>query len=354
MSERLPILEDLDALAPKTWGDCLRDGWGADGTPCPWVRCGHHLAWARTLSRAGSGVSAEDRVPGAEVPTTRLEALDLDELPHTCALRVAQDERHLEEVGEAIGVTRELVRQVVAKCLSNRSVRDALSAWRGEGREIHRPDLIDGSTTIGLSREEVARAAVRIHPDAARWSAEARARQGCAPDTPTAARAPSGPPARVLVGDERERRIAELKARGRPAQPTTETTPAPQAQQTEEKTMAARERVVVVRGETKTVAGWAERLGVEKTTIYSGASRFGLTIEQEIERRLDESPGSAEPTGRASSSSPKPKRTAPTTATLSPATPASAITLDQLPRVVAVIEALGGLERAERIAEALR
>jgi hypothetical protein len=37
--ERMP---EVLAPRPRTWGDCLREGWG-DGQPCPWVSCAHHL-----------------------------------------------------------------------------------------------------------------------------------------------------------------------------------------------------------------------------------------------------------------------------------------------------------------------
>lgn len=32
----------VEALRPRTWGDCLEAGWG-DGEPCPWVGCTMHL-----------------------------------------------------------------------------------------------------------------------------------------------------------------------------------------------------------------------------------------------------------------------------------------------------------------------
>ena len=72
---------------PKTRGEC------ANGLrPCPWATCAHHVASAR-LGNA------------LDVP--------LDEWPESCTLDVAdRDGATLEEVGDAIGVTRERVRQI--------------------------------------------------------------------------------------------------------------------------------------------------------------------------------------------------------------------------------------------------
>lgn len=74
----------VDALTrPRSWGECLREGWGDhDATgPCPWVSCRHHLAWAFAIY--GSAV------PGSEAAVAEVEKVDLDAMPETCALRVA-------------------------------------------------------------------------------------------------------------------------------------------------------------------------------------------------------------------------------------------------------------------------
>jgi hypothetical protein len=46
----------LAAIRPRTWGDCEREGWGAEG-PCPWVGCTQHLLLeVRTSEKKGQGL----------------------------------------------------------------------------------------------------------------------------------------------------------------------------------------------------------------------------------------------------------------------------------------------------------
>lgn len=202
MSNRLPIIDEFDVLRPRTFGDCLRDGWGDDGTPCPWVSCGHHLAWARaTGGDIGAGASAQ---PGDPRAVARLDEIEIDELPHTCALRVAEDCATLDAVGVAFGLTRERVRQIEAKALTHvrgRSNRTVLQSLSDDGREISRPDLTARDGTLGA--KELVRRLREISP-------ATKESGGWVVQRPAFAKIP---PVRLLAGEERERRIAELRAR---------------------------------------------------------------------------------------------------------------------------------------------
>jgi Sigma-70, region 4 len=82
------------AVRPKTRGDC------ADGPrPCPWVRCRYHLY--------------VDVDPKTGAMTMNFPGVDLDELPETCALDVAdRGGAILEEIGTAFNLTRERIRQI--------------------------------------------------------------------------------------------------------------------------------------------------------------------------------------------------------------------------------------------------
>lgn len=93
-----------DYLRPRTFEECESVGLG-DITPCPFVSCKHHL-YLDVNPRTGS---IKLNFPGREV----------DELPATCALRVAaQGGVTLEEVADIIGVVRERIRQVQDRALA--------------------------------------------------------------------------------------------------------------------------------------------------------------------------------------------------------------------------------------------
>lgn len=79
---------------PKTRGDC------AGGfRPCPWVACKFHLLL--------------DVEPRTGAITTPFDGADIDEIPETCALDVAdRGGLTLKEVGEITALTRERVRQI--------------------------------------------------------------------------------------------------------------------------------------------------------------------------------------------------------------------------------------------------
>lgn len=84
----------LDVVRPVTRGDC-KDGI----RPCPWAGCRHNLY-----------LDVHDRFGGLKLNFPHLE---VDELHPSCALDVAdQGGAILEEVGAAMNLTRERVRQL--------------------------------------------------------------------------------------------------------------------------------------------------------------------------------------------------------------------------------------------------
>ena len=92
-----------DYLRPRTFEECDSVGLG-DLFPCPFVSCKHHL-YLDVNERTGS---IKLNFPDREV----------DELPATCALRVAEEGGlTLDGVADVIGVVRERIRQIEAKAL---------------------------------------------------------------------------------------------------------------------------------------------------------------------------------------------------------------------------------------------
>ncbi len=88
---------------PKTRGDCLPGGCN-EARPCPWVACRYNLY----LSVNEVSGSITYNFPDA----------DIDEIPATCVLDVAdRGGLTLEEVGNLMNRTRELVRQQETKGL---------------------------------------------------------------------------------------------------------------------------------------------------------------------------------------------------------------------------------------------
>ena len=352
----LPVLHD--ELRPRTWGDCLRDGWGDDGTPCPWVSCAHHLAWTRAiLGDVGSGRSCE---PGDERATERLEAALgdgdswlLDEMPATCALRVAQEPLTLDEVGAHFGFTRERTRQIersALRALDSYRTRPVLSTLL-DGREVSRPDLVPEGVSTGQGA--ILRQLRKIAPVERNGSGWAPTR------TPAFAKAP---PVRVLAGEERARRIAELKARSGAApvieskeSKPEETVVMPAAA---DKESGARAFAALVK--------YAERRGIARTAAQRELSLSSSTVVRlkktgclpsladRLEAALAALPAGATapaPAPRATRRAPSPRASKPAARPAAPSS--STLTLDQIPRMVAVIEQLGGIERAERIAAAI-
>lgn len=89
---------ELEAsVRPRTRGEC------ADGPrPCPWARCKHHLFLDVDPTNGSIKLNFPD--------------LELEQLEHSCALDLADaGVQTLEEVGIAMNLTRERVRQIEAK-----------------------------------------------------------------------------------------------------------------------------------------------------------------------------------------------------------------------------------------------
>ncbi len=92
-----------DYLRPRTFEECDSVGLG-DLFPCPFVSCKHHL-YLDVNPRTGS---IKLNFPGREV----------DELPATCALRVAQHGRRtLDAVAEVMALTRQRLSQLEDRIL---------------------------------------------------------------------------------------------------------------------------------------------------------------------------------------------------------------------------------------------
>lgn len=110
-------LAELEAARPRTRGDCERGM-----RPCPFVGCRHHLMLD----------------VGPESGSIKLHFEDLDAMADTCALDVADRGEHtLAEVGDAMNVTRERIRQLEASagevihlelCLAGISPSEALAS----------------------------------------------------------------------------------------------------------------------------------------------------------------------------------------------------------------------------------
>jgi len=120
----------LDAERPRTRADCRL---GVGVRPCPYVGCKWHLADPRVTEHGdphGRGPYKKVlRVLGISVPLTANDpevdavtdqiAEAVTTMRESCALDVIDrnqgDEATLEEVGQAIGVTRERIRQIEAR-----------------------------------------------------------------------------------------------------------------------------------------------------------------------------------------------------------------------------------------------
>ena len=97
--------EPLEVERPRTRGDCLPGGMNEE-RPCPFVRCRQHTYL--DVTRQGA----------LRLNFPDIDPDDLGQLPSTCALDLADEGGlTLEEVGEALGVTRERARQLEQRLL---------------------------------------------------------------------------------------------------------------------------------------------------------------------------------------------------------------------------------------------
>lgn len=102
----------LDELRPRTRGDC-------DNVPrpCPYVSCRHHLYLDATQA-GGITLNFPDLEPG--------------DLAESCSLDIADlGEHRLEDVGAAMNITRERVRQLQQKAEDRLAKRGKLTEWKG-------------------------------------------------------------------------------------------------------------------------------------------------------------------------------------------------------------------------------
>jgi hypothetical protein len=370
MTTHLPILNE-EPEAPRTFGDCLREGWGDHDVtgPCPWVRCSQHLAWARAMGGSGRACVDSPEDPRAIEKLDAVVEHELEEMPATCALRVASDPTTLEEIAQMLGLTRERIRQVeqdTFRRIQHSSRAHVLHPHRDEGREVSRPDLIETSTKIGLSRgtpdsAAFSRAMARVIPGAARDRADAQRRAGIEPDV-IPARVYTGPPVRVLKGAEKRRRIAELKARGGAPVVTVNTKSTEETVVRKQATIEAAKRAVAALDEYIRRRGISQVQAMRELSISSSTvarMRSGVPCTDVVPERIEAAVAKL-PEGDAARSAPgKRARTGPKLgskaahrAAAKPA-PASSIA-SELARVAAVIDMLGGIDRAERIALALK
>lgn len=90
----------MRAERPKTRGDCK-----GGIRPCPWVSCKFHLY-----------LDVNERTGSVKINYPKVGPEDLDVLPATCALDVADEHEGkgvtLEEAGSFVNLTRERVRQI--------------------------------------------------------------------------------------------------------------------------------------------------------------------------------------------------------------------------------------------------
>lgn len=109
--ERRTMVRDVEGVdfsgRPQTRADCI------DGPrPCPWVGCRHHLYV--DVNRSGN----------LKINRPDLSAEQLDEMPETCSLDVADQGRQtLDAVRFLVNLTREGVRLIENQALARLSPR---------------------------------------------------------------------------------------------------------------------------------------------------------------------------------------------------------------------------------------
>ena len=96
---------------PRTRADCVDAP-----RPCPWVGCRHHL-YLDVTKAGGLRINFPD--------------LDFDEIPECCALDIAEHGGiTLDQVGQALNITRERVRQIELKARNILKRRPATAELR--------------------------------------------------------------------------------------------------------------------------------------------------------------------------------------------------------------------------------
>lgn len=272
MAFHLPVLNDhpdplsderIEAMRPRTYGDCLREGWGYEGggerprTPCPWLGCKHHLAWFA----AGS--------------LEAIEQVDIEQMKHTCTLRVAEEDGvSLDEVGQIVGVSRERIRQIQSKVLQHLWPRrgSVIETLVLEGHEISRPDLRPTSDyESGDMVKQIRKLAGSERTAHGTWKLK------------NTEFFKSKNPVRVLTGAEREARIEELRARGKPSKSNAQERPMP----TSENKQSGAELLQVIRefsnAHNMPMSTAASKLGVSSSMlkrIEAGRSCMTATVEK--------------------------------------------------------------------------
>ena len=110
---RLRLVHAADSDRPRTRGECV-DG----ARPCPWVGCRQHLYL--DVTRAGN-------------LQLNFPDLEPDEMGESCALDLAdRGENSLEDIGAAMGVTRERARQIETQALTSLALDGAARLLRGD------------------------------------------------------------------------------------------------------------------------------------------------------------------------------------------------------------------------------
>lgn len=93
-------MAEAEADRPRTRADCENGP-----RPCPWVSCRHHLYL--------------DVNPATGSIKLNYPHLEVEELPRSCSLDVADEGHHtLEEIGAMMNLTRERMRQIELKALN--------------------------------------------------------------------------------------------------------------------------------------------------------------------------------------------------------------------------------------------
>lgn len=109
-------IEEIDRAWPQTYATCVERDLGTITKPCFFVRCGWNLLLDLNMDTGSIRLSHATRNP-----ITRLAEIDVDSVRDTCTLRFIDEvgeDPTLERVGDATGLTRERIRQLVDKIIA--------------------------------------------------------------------------------------------------------------------------------------------------------------------------------------------------------------------------------------------